>query len=155
MLAQFLDSLTTLTSSVYGGTVITFALLVALYPHLTGRSRLEVASMWRAVGPVLGVSMGLWVLGLLGGRYLQAGEITWGWTTAEARYDLTHWLVFGVLWLSSFVLEIWTNEPLRAAVSKDTGQLTDRALFDGGFARVRLHLGFNALLVATWLAMAA
>lgn len=155
MLAQILDSLTILASSVYGGTVITFALLLALYPRLSGRSPLQVAMVWRAVGPVLGISMGLWVLGLLAGRYVEVGHMSWGWSTPEAVQDLIHWLVFGVLWLSSFVLEIWTNEPLRTAVSKDTGQITDQAHFDGGYARVRLHLGFNALLVATWLAMAA
>jgi len=152
MLAQLLDSLATLTSSVYAGTVIVFALLLALYPRVTGRPHSEVAGVWRSAGPVLGISMGLWILGMVGGRYLEHGQVGWSWDSVEAQVDLARWALFAVLWASSFVLEIWTNEPLRTAVD-DSGEVLDPAAFMAGYRRVAAHLAVNAVLVATWLAV--
>lgn len=151
-MSALFDWLTLLASIVYGAAVIGFAVLLAVYPRASGRPRAEIARAFRAAGPVIGLSMGAWVLGMLASRYLATGTVTWGWSTAEARLDLATWGVFGLLWLSSFVLEIWTMEPLRTAVDADD-RVTDEAAFADGYRRTGAHLALNAALVLAWAAL--
>jgi len=145
MLATFLHGLTLLSSATYGGTVVCFALLVALYPRGRARSAEQVARVFQAAGPVMGLSMGAWVFALLVGRYLARGGLHWSWDGGAARLDLAAWVVFAALWASSFVLEIWTLEPVRVALAGDEPAEVERAL-----RPVRVHLGANAVLFAVW-----
>jgi hypothetical protein len=139
-----------LTSTVYGGTVVTFAVLFPLYPRLAGRPRVELTRVYRAAGPVLGLSLGGWVLGLVGGRFVETGTIGWAWDTPAAQLDLGVWLVFAVLWFSNLVLEIWTIDPLRAAVDDATLTVTDPEAFQTGYRRGGGHLALQAALVVFW-----
>lgn len=148
-----LDWLTTLSSTVYGGVVLAFAVLLAVYPRTTGRPAAEIARVWRSCGPLLGLAMGALVLGLLGSRYLADGELAWGFDTAAARRDLAVWLVFAALWASSFVLEIWTMEPLRSAYDDRAGVVTDDARFHAGYRATSRHLALNALLFVVWMTL--
>jgi hypothetical protein len=144
-----LHALSALCSTIYGGTVVAFALLLAIYPRATDRPASEVARVYRSAGPILGLSMGGWVLGLIAGRYLTTGTLSWAWSTPVERLDLATWLSFAVLWVSSFVLEIWTMEPLRAAVGAD-GTITDPPRFHDCYRATSRHLGANAGLVVLW-----
>jgi hypothetical protein len=149
MLLLFLQWLTAIASTVYGGTVLCFALLMALYPRLAKRPRNEIARVFRGVGPILGLSMGVWILGLLTTRYLDTGQISWAWSTSTQQIDLIMWITFAILWCSSFILEIWTLEPLRTSLGPDNLK-TDPEAFDAGYARTTWHLSVNAILVVVW-----
>lgn len=148
-MATLVHALVDLGSSVYAGLVVGFAILLAVQPAVTGRPRSEVARVWRSAGPIVGLSMGAWVAGLIGERFVTTGTFAFGWADARAQLDLATWLVFGVLWVSSFVNEIWTMDPLRAAADAD-GRPTDVAAFDRGYVATVRHLGFNAVLVVVW-----
>ena len=152
MTQPLLDVLTQLASTLYGGTLCAFALLIALYPRSTGRPREEVARVYRSVGPILGLAMGCWVFGLLASRYLAHGAFSWSWDTPEGARDMTIWIVFGILWFSSFVLEIWTAEPFRSCTNA-SNEVTDLGGFNKGYGRVSLHILVNAALVIAWQSM--
>lgn len=155
MLAVALAALTRVASVVYGGTVVTFAILLIVQPRATGRPIAEIARVWRSAGPILGISMGLWVLGLVGGRYAAEGHVAWAWDTPAAQLDLLTWLVFALLWFSSFVLEIWTMDRLRSGYDDSTGTVKDPAAFSAGFSATQRHLAMNAILVVVWQVLAA
>lgn len=138
-----------LGASVYAGLVVGFAILLAVQPRLAGRPRAEIARVWRSAGPVVGLSMGGWVAGLVVDRFVTTGTFAFGWGDAAARLDLATWLVFGVLWVSSFICEIWTMDPLRTTVDAD-GIVADAAGFDRGYDATVRHVGVNAALVVAW-----
>ena len=138
-----------LGASVYAGLVVGFALLLALQPRLAGRPASEVARVWRSAGPIVGLSMGGWVAGLVVDRFVTTGTFAFGWADASARLDLATWSVFGALWVSSFVCEIWTMDPLRTALDPD-GNVADPAAFDAGYRATVRHVAVNAGLVVAW-----
>jgi hypothetical protein len=132
------------SATIYGGTVVTFALLFLVFPRATGRPRHWLARVWRSAGPILGLSMGVQVLALIAGRWLDQGHLA-----LLGPLDAATWVVFGLLWFSSFVLEIWTMDRLRSAVGPDD-EPCDVPAFEAGFADTRAHLVVNALLVVAW-----
>lgn len=153
MSALLLQWLTHLASTLYGGASISFALLLGIYPRGTGRPRAEVARVYRAAGPILGISMGVWVFAMLGARWFEHGAFRWDWDTLGARLDLATWLVFATLWLSSLVLEIWTLEPFRTALDPKTNEVTKPEVFERGYRTVTRHITLNAVIFAVWQAL--
>ena len=129
-------------STIYVSVLVSFALLVGLTPLLVGRTPLGVLNAYRAFGPVLGVSMGVWVFSALGSHYLGHAGLSWSWDTWPARLQTLQWVAFLLLWASSFVLEIWTLEPLRQA-DQNQDAPTGRAI-----QKVRNHLVLNAALAS-------
>lgn len=121
------------------------------------RSRIQVPEemlvrVYRAWGPVAGLSLGVWIFSQLyrfpgianpGLGFPDSYRLGWGnWvhnlTTSRA-------LLFGLLWVSYVILEVWTLEPCRL-LDKD-GVIQDRAVYSQTVRRVTRQLAFNALLL--------
>jgi hypothetical protein len=132
------------SATIYGGTVVSFAALFAVFPRATGRPRAWLARVYRSTGPILGLSMGGQVLGLIAGRFAEQGHLVF-----LGPLDVATWLVFAGLWFSSFVLEIWTMDRLRSAVD-ERDEPRDISAFEAGFANTGAHLAVNATLVIAW-----
>ncbi len=126
---------------VYGGSVIAFAVLLGLAPRLERLDERAVMGVFRAWGSGLGLSMGALIFGGLGAWYLQHGGLTWDAGTESDLISLFKLGFFVVLWASSFVLEIWTLDPIRKPSSADS-EAWRRA-----YGRVVSQLSINALLV--------
>lgn len=139
-----LRALLAVSATIYGGTVVTFAILFLVFPRATGRPAHWLARVWRSAGPILGLSMGAQVLASIAGRWLDQGRLV-----LLGPLDAATWGVFVALWFSSFVLEIWTMDRLRSAVGPDD-EPRDVPAFEAGFANTRVHLAVNALLVVAW-----
>lgn len=102
--------------TVYAGSVLTFASLFVAERLLRARpgwglDRRALWGAWTAWGPGLGLAMGALILGGLGTHWLEHGHLRWAGTGAIYQAKC---LVFLVLWVSSFHLEIWTQEEARA-----------------------------------------
>lgn len=146
-MALLLDILTWVCTTLYGGTLVTFALLFALYPRLSGRSASDVVRVFSAAGPIMGISMGGLFLGVFASRFYTTG-LTPRWSTTAEQLDLAALILFGALWFSSFVLEIWTFHGIRPA--REDAEDYD-ATFSAGYRNTALHLLANAALFLGWL----
>jgi hypothetical protein len=143
-MVTLLHVLLAVCATIYGGTVVSFAVLFVVFPAATGCPEAWLARVYRSVGPILGLSMGGWVLAQIAGRYAEFGRLQ-----LHSTLDAVAAGVFVALWFSSFVLEIWTMDRLRSAVAED-GTPTDLPSFTAGMAATRAHLAVNAGLVVAW-----
>ena len=135
-----------LGTTVYCGSVIGFALLLGLAPRLERVDEVATMDVYRSWGAILGLSMGCLIFGGLGAWFLQHGQsFVWPSVTEADQLSLAKLLVFLVLWVSSFHLEIWTLDPIRKLQSD--GPVADRAAWDQAYQRVTLQLTGNTVLI--------
>lgn len=133
-----------LSVSTYGGSLIAFAILLAMRHRLAPLTSENVVRTWRAWGVGLGLSMGTLIFTGLAMHYLSVGAFTWSTDDLSSQLRLAADLVFLALWLSSFQLEIWTMEPTRK-LDKD-GVITDPTAYEACVRRVSLQASVNAAL---------
>lgn len=146
-----MSSVLTLAATVHGGSLISFALLMLFRARIGGDA--AVVRVYRAWGPGLGLSLGLFWLSL---AWVWPGRINPGADTLLARFAVPMTLDGAALacllvyWVNYVALEIWTLEPCRL-LDKE-GVISDEAAYAHTASRVALHLGANALLFnAGWL----
>ena len=130
---------------VYGGSVIAFALLLSLAARIERLDERAVMGVFRAWGSGFGLSMGTLIFGGLGAWYLQHGGFGWDLGTESDQISAFKLGLFTVLWASSFVLEIWTLEPIRKLGPSGA---EDAEAWRGAYGRVVSQLSVNAVLVA-------
>ncbi len=133
-----------LATTLYGGSLMAFALLLAARSRVADGQPQHVVRVWRAWGPGLGLSMGALILFGVSGYWLDHGAFVWPLdTTPQVLTAVAHGL-FLVLWASSFHLEIWTLDPTRK-LDVD-GQITDPAAYEACTGRVTRQAWLNAAL---------
>lgn len=145
-LSWLFEALHWLGTTVYCGSVLSFALVLSLAPRLERVNEVAVMDVYRAWGAILGLSMGALIFGGLGAWFLQHGQ-TFTWPAASERDQLSiakHG-VFLLLWTSSFHLEIWTLDPIRKLQA--SGAISDRAAWDETYGRVVGQLTVNTVLI--------
>jgi uncharacterized membrane protein len=138
--------------TVYGGSLIAFALLMLAARLLDPVEIEKVMRVWRYWGAGLGVSMGALIFGGLARYYQLNGGFSWPLDTTAQQLTAAKHAAFLLLWASSFHLEIWTLEPLRKLE-----RAGDPGPWDAAAARVTRQATFNAVLfvVVGLLALAA
>ena len=139
-----LTVLADLGTTLYAGSVMAFAALLLARKHIGGGTSEAVVRIFRAWGPGQGLSMGALILGHAGLYYLQQGAFEWSFDTPVSVATFVQHAVFGVLWFSSFHLEIWTLEPCRKF---DDGTVTDRAAYEKAARRVTMQIVVNVVLL--------
>jgi len=155
-LSWLFESLHWLGTTIYCGSVLGFALVLGLAPRLERVDEVAAMDIYRAWGAILGLAMGTLILGGLGAWYLQHGQsFRWPLDSVADQLSVAKHLVFLVLWVSSFHLEIWTLDPIRKLQAE--GGISDRAAWDRTYGRVVSQLTVNAvlILVVAGLAVAA
>ena len=133
-----------LATTVYGGGLVAFAILLAARRLVADGGAEHVVRVWRAWGPGQGLALGALILVGAVRYYLEMGSFTWPLDTLEGQLTAAAHATFLVLWASSFHAEIWTLEPCRK-LDQD-GQITDRPAYEACAGRVARQVGFNALL---------
>ena len=107
---------------------------------LAGDGRVAAMRRHQRIGPLLGLALGLWFLGLMWDHWLGVGSFSWG---GEGRWPDAAWVAFMGLWISYIHLEVWGFEPLRQAQG-------DAAAFGEALAGVRNQVWLHVtLLIAT------
>ncbi len=145
-----------LGTTVYCGSVVGFAVLLALAPRLERLDPVATMDVYRSWGAILGLAMGGLIFGGLGAWFLQHGQsFTWPTGTEADQLSLAKQGVFLLLWVSSFHLEIWTLDPIRKLQAD--GPVRDRSAWDRSYTRVTRQLMLNSvlILVVAGLALAA
>ena len=79
----------------------------------TDENTLNALRRFRRFGPLLGLSLGACIFGMLSGIWLDHGAYEANWSTASGRGESAMHLAFFFVWISNIKLEIWTLEPLR------------------------------------------
>lgn len=149
-----MEILAALAGTVHGGALAAFALLLPFRDRLKDLGEIALVRAFRAVGPVLGLSLGV---------YLLAEAWTWPGVVNPGAVGIDRWAVpadlrglrvgvLGAYWVSYVALEIWTLEPCR--LNDRDGVVKDPVAFVLGAARVTRHLVLNAALFLTQLGLA-
>lgn len=133
-----------LASTVYGGALVGFAILLNARKLVVDGGAEHVVRVWRAWGPGQGLSLGLLILTGAVGYYLETGGFSWPTDTLEQQLTAGAHATFLVLWASSFHAEIWTLEPCRKL--DQGGVISDRAAYEATASKVAKQVAFNALL---------
>jgi hypothetical protein len=146
--------------AVHGGGILVWATLFLFRGRLSHVPVEVMVRLYRAWGPVQGLSLGVWVFSQLyrfpgianpGLPFPDSYLLGWGnWvnnlTTMRAA-------LFGLLWVSYLVLEVWTLEPCRL-LDKD-GVIQDPSTYLATVQRITRQLVFNALLVIAIVSLSA
>lgn len=127
--------------TVYGGSLVAFAVLLSARRHLAPLASEHVVRVFRAWGAGFGLSMGALIFSGLALHWLTVGSFTWPLDTPAQRLSAAADAVFLLLWFSSFHLEIWTLDPARK-LDRD-GQIVDRAAYEGCVGRVTAQAWVN------------
>jgi hypothetical protein len=69
--------------------------------------------LYRRLGPLLGISLGMCIVGAIAGFWLDHSTFDLDWSTAPGRRELATIATFFIVWVSNIKLEIWTLEPVR------------------------------------------
>ena len=133
----------------YGGPLVAFAFLLGFRSQVLALDTVGLVRAFRSLGPVLGLSLGLCVLGGLSAHALQHGGFSW---SLERPGELVAWASFFALWVSNIRLEIWTLDPLRL-LDKD-GVITDEATYASAVDGLTRHLAVHAALVVCTVVLA-
>lgn len=133
-----------LATTLYGGSLCAFAVLLILRRRLAPLTSEAVVRAWRAWGAGLGLSMGTLILSGLLLRWRLHGGFEWPTDTVGDQLRAASSLLFLVLWFSSFHLEIWTLDPCRKLDSK--GEITDRVAYERAADQVSRQAVFNGIL---------
>ena len=142
-MVEIASSLHWLGVTVYSGSVIAFALLLQVARRSEKVDFDGALKVFRAWGVGFGLSLGLLIFTGLFLRWAEMGGFTWSMESPEEAAFLYKTVLFVVLWVSNFHLEIWTLEGVRRAQGK--GASAEE--LDGPGGRVANQLSFNALLV--------
>ena len=148
-----LDVLGRLAGVVHGGTLTVMAILLLMRGRLPPLREADLVRTFRAAGAVLGVSLGVFILAELvswPGRVNPGASFPASFAV-PAQVEGLRAVVFGVYWVSYIALEIWTLEPCRL-LDRD-GTLADPLRYAQSAARVTRHVGLNAALFLTVLAL--
>lgn len=98
---------------VYSAVVVLFAFYVAICRFREGSNTLIALRRFRSFGIVIGLSMGAIFFGGVGLQYAPDGVFIFQVPEFSGLMSLKY-LVFLVLWISSFHLEIWTLQGIRS-----------------------------------------
>lgn len=153
-------SLQAVAAAIHGGGILVWAILFLFRGRLSHVPVEVMVRLYRAWGPVQGLSLGVWVfsqlyrfpgIANLGLAFPDSYLLGWGsWvhnlTTVRAA-------LFGLLWVSYLVLEVWTLEPCRL-LDKD-GVIQDPSTYQATVGRITKQLVFNALLVIAIVSLSA
>ena len=124
---------------VYGGSLLSFAVLLAIPARRSQLGRHRVLTAFRAWGVAMGLAMGSMILGGLLWHYQRYGGFSLSTDAGNAGLVSAKYAVFSVLWVSAFHLEIWTLEPLR-------GEDLEAEIQWAATVRATRQIQFNALL---------
>lgn len=133
-----------LTTTVYGGALVAFAILLNARRLIADGHAEHVIRVWRAWGPGQGITLGALILIAAVRYYLEMGGFSWPLESLGQQLTAAAHATFLVLWASSFHAEIWTLEPCRKH-DKD-GVIDDRAAYEACASKVARQVAFNALL---------
>ena len=95
---------------------------------------------FRRMGPVLGLSLGACILGVLAGQWLDHQAFELHWSTDSDRVESAMYITFFAIWVSNIKLEIWTLEPLRKIDNATSLYPESMDAFHSAAAPVRAHL---------------
>ncbi len=130
----------------YAGPMVAFTLILVGHRIVPYVRTEDVVRVYRTWGPGFGFSLGAWVFGLLGTRYLDQGEFTWPFGTTAEILDSVGWILFFLMWANNCRLEVWTMDPVRKA-DKDGEGIVDRGRFDAAVANMRTVLLTQCILL--------
>ncbi len=133
----------------YGGPLVAFAFLLGVRSQVLALDTVGLVRAFRSLGPVLGLSLGVCLVGGLSAHALQHGGFLW---SLDRPGELIAWASFFSLWVSNIRLEIWTLDPLRL-LDKD-GQITDEAGYAAAVQTLTVHLAVHAALVVITVVLA-
>ncbi|MCK6518517.1 hypothetical protein L6R46_26090 [Myxococcota bacterium] len=136
-----------LTTALYGGSLTAFAALVSMRHRLRPLRPEDVMRTFRAWGAGLGLSMGALILTGLLHRYLSDGGFSWAGDAPDDALRRAKAILFLILWVSAFHLEIWTLEPCRK-LDQD-GVIQDAEAYEATARRVTAQLWLNVALFWT------
>lgn len=131
-------------TAIYGGSLTAFATLLAMRHRLSPLGPIDVMRTYRAWGAGLGLSMGALILTGLLHRYLSHGEFSWPAEAPDDALRRAKAILFLILWVSAFHLEIWTLEPCRK-LDQD-GVVQDAAAYEATSRKVTAQLWLNVAL---------
>lgn len=144
----------TVAGLVYGGALLTFALLLnfrASIPHVRDQ---DVVRVYRAFGAGFGISLGLTLYAVIW-HYPSvvnpAASFPASYTLPADPLLLARVLLLGFGWVSYTILEVWTLEKCRQL--DKNGVVTDPVAYAAVTGRVARHLALNAALFATVVAL--
>jgi hypothetical protein len=145
-----------LAGMAHGGGLVVFAILLNARRAMQHVRDEDVVRVYRAWGAGSGLSLGALIFS---SAWLYATTVNPGQGLPDAfalptddPLTVARVGLFGALWVSYVVLEIWTLDPCR---SLDKGDIVDRAAYAAATNRVARHLAFNAALFCVVVALGA
>jgi hypothetical protein len=148
-----LDLLARIAAVIHGGTLASGAILLFMRQALPPLREEDVVRAFRALGMILGLSLGAFILGeavAWPGR-VNPGATGLGQYAVPASAEGLRLALFGLYWVSYVALEIWTLEPCR--LGDRDGQIEDRPRYTSAARAVSRHALFNALVFLAVLAL--
>lgn len=140
----FFSALRWLGATLYGGSLLAFALLLAMRQLVVGAHSERLVRVYRAWGPGLGLSMGAMILGGAVMHYRTHSGFLWPAETLADQLTIAQHVVFALLWVSSFHLEIWTMDPLRKLDGPDG--ISDRDAYEDTVKKTTAQALVNSTL---------
>jgi hypothetical protein len=121
---------------IYGGTIISFTLLLPLISRVDREKQFR---SFMSLGPILGLSLGGVIFSCLLIRWIDVGHYYAQGSIEKFAFS------FGLLlWVSNIILEIWTLDPIRKALNPE---LERNFNIENSQKKVILHLGFQSSLI--------
>lgn len=153
MIASLLMSI---AGMVHGGGLIAFAFLLNFRGAMKNVRDCDVIRVYRGFGAGFGLSLGVLVFAsawrfreVVGGGRGLPDAFTPPW---DEPLTVLRLALFGAVWVSYAVLEVWTLEPCRLL---DRDGVTDPVAYAAATDRVARHVALNAALFAAVVALGA
>jgi hypothetical protein len=105
----------------------------------------EPLRLYRRLGPLLGISLGVCIVGAIAGFWLDHGTFELDWSTATSRRETATIATFFIVWISNIKLEVWTLEPVRKADNNPPHPPADMANFGLAVEGLKKHLALHSI----------
>jgi len=103
----------------YAGPMIGFTLLICVSNQENKR---VLVNSFQLFGPIFGISLGTCIFAALGLEWITYEDFSLRWENSrEVRFSIGV-LVGFAMWISNFILEIWTLDPFRKISAETTAQ---------------------------------
>jgi len=110
----------------------------AIFTKDLGKAKAQLVSLMK-IGPILGLSLGASIFGLLAAILIDDGGFSWD---AFTPYRIRVGTAYGLMWLSNIKFEIWTLDAVRNMDADSSEPVSHSAI-----RTVHRHLWVHCLLI--------
>jgi len=118
---------------------------VALIRAPLAENTIAPLRLYRRLGPLLGLSLGLCIVTSIAGFWLDYGSFDLDWSTTERRKEAACVGTFFLVWVSNIKLEVWTLEPVRKRDNNPPAAPADMDQFGEAVHALKRHMSLHCI----------